>query len=94
MNKDAFVDVVKGHLSESYEQATKADASNAIDAVTAAIMDVIRQGDEINFVGFGKFSVQHKAAREALVFGEMKTMPAKTVPKFTPATAMKQAADA
>ena len=41
---------------------TKADAGRAVDAVFAGIEGALKGGDEVRIVGFGTFSVAHRAA--------------------------------
>jgi DNA-binding protein HU-beta len=43
---------------------TKADASRAIDATIDAISGALSSGDNVALVGFGTFSVRHRAARQ------------------------------
>tara|TARA_B110000014_G_scaffold219435_1_gene174968 strand:- start:148 stop:420 length:273 start_codon:yes stop_codon:yes gene_type:complete len=43
---------------------TKADASRAIDATIDAISGALSSGDSVALVGFGTFSVRHRAARQ------------------------------
>ena len=41
---------------------TKADAGRAVDAVFASIEGALKSGGEVRIVGFGTFSVAHRAA--------------------------------
>lgn len=41
---------------------TKADAGRAVDAVFSSIEGVLSGGGEVRIVGFGTFSVAHRAA--------------------------------
>ena len=43
---------------------SKADASRAVDAVLDTITDALKTGDDVRLVGFGTFSVAHRAASE------------------------------
>lgn len=63
---------------------TKKDATTATDAVISTITDVLAKGDSISFIGFGTFSTQERAAREARVPSTGKTIkvPATRVAKF------------
>ena len=56
MNKNDLVSSVAAHASLS-----KADAGRAVDAVFAPIEEALT-GDEVRIVGFGSFSVAHRAA--------------------------------
>ena len=59
MNKSDLVDVVSGKADMS-----KADAARAVDAVLDGISGALGNGDAVALVGFGTFSVRHRAARE------------------------------
>lgn len=60
MNKKELIELVakKGNLS-------KADASNAVDAVFDSISEALISGEEFNLVGFGKFGVRVRPERNA-----------------------------
>ena len=45
---------------------SKTDAKKALDATTAAIKDALVEGDKIQLVGFGTFSVNERPAREGI----------------------------
>lgn len=57
MNKNDLVSAVA-------EQAglSKADAGKAVDAVISSIEGTLKDGGEVRIVGFGTFSVAHRAA--------------------------------
>ena len=59
MNKSDLVDAVA-----SSADVTKASAGRAVDAVLESIGDSLGKGDSVSLVGFGTFSVRHRAARE------------------------------
>jgi DNA-binding protein HU-beta len=89
VTKQEFVDRVasKGNLS-------RREASDAVDAVLESITDALRQGQDVNFTGFGKFSTQHRKARQGVNPrnpSEKVTIPAATVPKFSAGSSLKQA---
>jgi DNA-binding protein HU-beta len=70
------------------------DAAKAVDAFLDSITDALRQGDDISFTGFGKFSVQQRAARQGVNPrnpGERVQIPASKVPKFSAGSQLKQA---
>lgn len=89
MTKQEFVD----------QLATKAnlgrrDAANAVDAFLDTITETLKQGGEVSFTGFGKFSTQHRAERQGVNPrnpSERVTIPASTVPKFSAGSALKTA---
>jgi DNA-binding protein HU-beta len=59
VNKNDLVDQVATESS-----LRKTEAEKAVDAVFACIMKSLKQGDEVRLVGFGTFSVSHRAATE------------------------------
>ena len=59
MNKSALVDAVANDSDMS-----KAQAARAVDSVLANVGDALGNGDSVSLVGFGTFSVRHRAARE------------------------------
>ena len=58
MNKSDLVDAVAGKADMS-----KAEAGRAVDAVLGSVGDALGGGGSVSFVGFGTFSVRHRAAR-------------------------------
>lgn len=65
---------------------TKADATKALNATTAAIVNAVKNDDKVALVGFGTFSVSERPARTGKNprTGEMIEIPAKKVVKFKP----------
>lgn len=59
MNKNDLVAAVASSTGLS-----KADSSNAVDGVFDAITDALKGGGDVRLVGFGTFSVAHRAASE------------------------------
>lgn len=59
MNKSDLVDAVANDSDMS-----KASAARAVDSVLANVGDALGKGDSVSLVGFGTFSVRHRAARE------------------------------
>jgi DNA-binding protein HU-beta len=73
---------------------TNRDAAKAVDAFLDTVTDTLRGGGEVAFTGFGKFSTQHRAARQGVNPrnpSEKVTIPAATVPKFSAGSQLKQA---
>ncbi len=72
---------------------TQAAAKAAVDAAVAAVKDALAQGDAVQLVGFGTFSVVEKPAREGVnpSNGAKIQIAAKKVAKFKPG---KELADA
>ncbi len=58
MNKSDLVDAVASSADMS-----KAEAGRAVDAVLGSVGDALGNGDSVSLVGFGTFSVRHRAAR-------------------------------
>jgi DNA-binding protein HU-beta len=75
---------------------TKADAGKAVDAVVSSVTEILKSGDELNLIGFGKFSAVAKAEREARnpSTGAKITVAASTAPKFAAGKALKAALNA
>lgn len=82
MTKREFIDLyfVKGEFK------TKIDADKKLTAFLDVMEEVLLKGEEINFIGFGKFEVVEKAARiykNLQTDNEMK-IEAKDTVKFKP----------
>ena len=63
--------MAKGMNELAKEVATKlggtiTDATKAINAVKEAILESCKAGEEVNLVGFAKFSADHKPARQCI----------------------------
>jgi DNA-binding protein HU-beta len=90
MTKREFVDRVAKRSG-----LTRKEAAEAVDAVLDSITEVLRQGGEVNFTGFGKFSTQHRKERQGVNPrnpSQKLTIPAATVPKFSAGSWLKSAA--
>ena len=72
---------------------TKADAGRAVDAVFAGIEGALKGGDEVRIVGFGTFSVAHRAATTGRNprTGETIQIAASKQPKFKAGAPLKEA---
>ena len=71
---------------------SKADAARAVDATIGAIGDALGSGDSVALVGFGTFSVRHRAAREGINPqnpSQKIHIPAANVPVFKAGKALK-----
>ena len=88
MNKGDLISAVAAGTGLS-----KADAGRAIDATTSAIAGELSGGGSVSLVGFGTFSVSHRAARMGRnpATGESIHINASNVPKFTSGKALKEA---
>ena len=88
MTKAEFVDQVANQSGLG-----KGDASQAVDAVLKVIEETLSRGGEINFTGFGKFSVAERGARQGVnpQTGERIQIAASRVPRFSAGSALKNA---
>ena len=88
MNKAELVDAVA-----SATNLSKADAGRAVDAVTGSIASSLQKGEQVAVVGFGTFSVKHRAARAGRNprTGEAIQIQASNVPGFKAGKALKDA---
>ena len=79
MNKSDLVDAVA-----SGADLSKASAGRAVDSILGGIGDALGNGDSVSLVGFGSFSVRHRAAREGRnpQTGESMHIAASKVPGF------------
>ncbi len=88
MTKGEFVDQVA-----SSSGLGKTEAGNAVDAVLRVIEETLRRGGEVNFTGFGKFTVAERGARQGVnpQTGERIQIAASKVPRFSAGSALKNA---
>jgi DNA-binding protein HU-beta len=89
VTKQEFVDRVA-----SKSGLARREAAEAVDAVIDSITDALKNGEEVAFTGFGKFSTQHRAARQGVNPrnpSQKVTIPAARVPKFSAGSSLKQA---
>ena len=65
---------------------SKTQASSALDAVIDGVTGTLKNGDKLTLVGFGTFSVSHRAARKGRnpQTGKEINIAAKNVVKFKP----------
>jgi DNA-binding protein HU-beta len=87
VTKSEFVDQVASESGLSKGEATK-----AVEASLKVIEDTLKRGGEINFTGFGKFSVADRGARQGVnpQTGERIQIAASKVPKFSAGSALKK----
>ena len=88
MNKEKLVEEV-----QKISGLSKKDAKKVVEGIFEAITNALAKGEEVTIAGFGTFRVVKRAAREARnpKTGEKIQVPAKVVPKFRPAKALKEA---
>ncbi len=87
MTKAEFVERLAGDARIGSKKA----AAEAVDAVLDNIAEVLAGGGEVNFTGFGKFSVAERAARQGVNprTGERITIQGGRVPRFSAGAALK-----
>ena len=87
MTKAEFIERIAG--DERID--SKKGASDAVEAVLDGIVDSLKAGDEVNFTGFGKFSVNERGPRQGVNprTGERITIPGGKVPRFSAGSALK-----
>ena len=85
MTKAEFVDRITGQFE------TKKAASDAVETVLNGITDALASGDDVNFTGFGKFSVAERGPRQGVNprTGERITIAGGRVPKFSAGAGLK-----
>ena len=88
MNKNELIASVAASAGLS-----KASATEAVDCVFDAISSALQNGGEERLVGFGTFSVAHRAASQGRNprTGERIQIPASNQPKFKAGKALKEA---
>ena len=88
MNKNELIDAIAEEADLS-----KASAGRALDAALGAITEALKKQDTVSLVGFGTFSVKHRAKREGRNprSGETIQIAASNAPGFKPGKALKDA---
>jgi DNA-binding protein HU-alpha len=88
MNKTQLIDAIaeKADLS-------KAQAKAALEATLDGVTDALKDGDQVQLIGFGTFKVNHRAARTGRnpKTGAEIQIAAANVPAFTAGKALKDA---
>jgi len=87
MNKSDLIDEVSAVMN------SKKDAKKAVDCLLSTISDTLKKGDSVTLVGFGTFKVVERKARTGInpQTGKKMEIKAKSVPKFVPGKALKDA---
>jgi len=85
VTKSEFVERISGNFD------SKKAAQDAVDAVLNGIQDSLVGGDDVNFTGFGKFSVAERGPRQGVNprTGERITIAGGKVPKFSAGAGLK-----
>jgi len=88
VNKNELIDAIADEADLS-----KASAGRALDAAINAITAALKNQDTVSLVGFGTFSVKHRAAREGRNprSGETIQISASNAPAFKAGKALKDA---
>ena len=88
MNKAELIEAVA-----SAADLSKADAGRAVDAVVSSVTGSLKRGEQVSVVGFGTFSVKHRAARAGRNprTGETIQISASNVPGFKAGKGLKDA---
>lgn len=87
MNKTEFIERVAEEAN-----GTVSEAQHYFDAVENVITSALKDGEEVQITGFGKFYVQERTAREGRNPQTGKTMhiPAQRVPSFSAGNTLKE----
>ena len=87
MTKAEFVD----RLARDDRVGSKKQAGQAVEAVLDMISDALARGEDVNFTGFGKFSVAERGPRQGVNprTGERITIPGGRVPRFSAGAGLK-----
>ncbi len=88
MGKSEFISAVAEKTDMN-----KTQAAAAVDAVLETITESLRNGEEVQFTGFGKFSVKNRPARQGInpQTKEKIQIAASKVPKFSAGSQLKEA---
>ena len=88
MNKNELASAVADHANISKDEAGK-----AVDAVFQTIQNEMKNGNEVNILGFGKFSVGRREARKGRnpQTGAEVDIAASNTPKFKAGKGLKDA---
>jgi nucleoid DNA-binding protein len=85
LTKAEFVDRIAGQFD------SKKAAGDAVDAILDGITNTLAGGGDVNFTGFGKFSVAERGPRQGVNprTGERITIAGGRVPKFSAGAGLK-----
>jgi DNA-binding protein HU-beta len=89
LTKSEFIDKIAGDERIGSKKA----AGDAVEAVLDGIVSALKSGQDVNFTGFGKFSVNERGPRQGVNprTGERITIPGGKVPKFSAGAGLKSA---
>ena len=85
MTKAEFVEKIAGEFD------SKKAAADAVDTILNGIQSSLVSGEDVNFTGFGKFSVAERGPRQGVNprTGERITIAGGKVPKFSAGAGLK-----
>ena len=88
MTKQDLIDAVSEKAG-----LTKKDTAAVVDTILETIVDSLKRGEKVAFVGFGTFEAKTRKAREGRnpATGETIQIPERTVPAFKAGRAFKDA---
>ncbi len=88
MNKTDLIQEIADKTNSS-----RSDAQKFFDAFTDVVESALKQDDQVQITGFGKFYVQKREARQGInpQTKEKMNIAASKVPKFTAGNALKDA---
>ena len=89
MTKAEFID----RVSNDDRIDSKKAATDAVEAVLDGIVSALKSDEDVNFAGFGMFSVNERGPRQGVNprTGERITIPGGKVPKFSAGAGLKSA---
>jgi DNA-binding protein HU-beta len=89
LTKSEFIDKIAGDDRIGSKKA----AGDAVEAVLDGVVSALKSGQDVNFTGFGKFSVNERGPRQGVNprTGERITIPGGKVPKFSAGAGLKSA---
>ena len=88
MNKTELVEEIAQRTDSS-----KAEAQRYVDTLEKVVTEALKDGEEIQIIGFGKFYVREQKAREGInpQTKERMRIPAQKVPAFSAGEGFKEA---
>ncbi len=88
MGKSEFISAIAEKTNMS-----KTQAAAAVDAFLETVTEMLKRGEEVQFTGFGKFSVKDRPARTGInpQTKEKIQIAASRVPKFSAGSQLKEA---
>lgn len=94
MTKQDLIERITETMKIRHDRAvSKTDVTSLLDALGDVVTERLMAGDDVSLPGLGKLAVKAKAARTGRnpKTGESIQIPAKRVPDFSPAKALKDA---